>query len=683
MNTRALLLILLGIGFALSLPAQKNAERLARIDKRLNILIEEGTQLGKPVTISLTGPIQELVSFLAESTGTSITVAPDIRRQVSVTFNKVPVNDILLYLCDNFELELQPTGDIIHLQTYVPPPIRPDVKEPEVGYDARSGLIRMNLRADTLSEILRKVSQVSGQSVSADPLVKNRRITTYINNLPLEAALEQLARSSELRVNFSNGYYLLEDDSDNDPFGAATSTNSSVPAANANSNNPSNTSRNSNSTTTDNGSLRMRRSGDDRINIQAENVSILEIVEEVAKELKHDYYILSDLPATTSTSAARNPRNREQSGQIGGVSASLSEQFVTLQVTDKNFAELLTDLFRNTGYTFEYQRQTYVIGPRISEGIRISRVFKFQYRSARGVADYVPEIMQSGVVIDTLYELNSLVLTGSEDNIEEITHFLHKLDKVVPVVNIELTIIDVQSSKLEEYGIEAGIVSGGREAGGRIISGDDAQNGTDFTFSPDAVNRVLDLLTGQGLINLGRVSPNFYLSLSALQADGIIDIKSTPKLSTLNSHPAILSIGEKRYFQEQQVNFPGFDRPIPVQSAIFREIEANLLVEINPIVSGDEQVTLEIAFEQSEFLENTGPNAPPPSVSRRFESMIRARNGETVVLGGLERELRSNTRNGLPWLSRIPVIGWLFGKQRKAKQKNKLLIFLKPTIING
>ncbi|MEL7249947.1 MAG: hypothetical protein AAFZ63_16320 [Bacteroidota bacterium] len=678
MNARAFILILLCIGFALSLPAQKNAERLARIDKRLNILIEEGAQLGKPVTISLTGPIQELVSFLAESTGTSITVAPDIRRQVSVTFNKVPVNDILLYLCDNFELELQPTGDIIHLQIYVPPPIRPDVKEPEVGYDARSGLIRMNLRADTLSEILRKVSQVSGQSVSADPLVKNRRITTYINNLPLEAALEQLARSSELRVSFSNGYYVLEDDSDNDPFGASTSAE--IPAANTRNNNP----RNSDSTTPNSGNLRLRRSGDDRINIQAENVPILEIVEEVAKELKHDYYILSDLPATTAGGgAARNPRNRDQGGPSREATSSLAEQFVTLQVTDKNFAELLTDLFRNTGYTFEYQRQTYVIGPRISEGIRISRVFKFQYRSARGVADYVPEIMRSDVVIDTLYELNSLVLTGSEDNIEEITHFLHKLDKVVPVVNIELTIIDVQSSKLEEYGIEAGVVSGGREAGGRIISGDDAQNGTDFTFSPDAVNRVLDLLTGQGLINLGRVSPNFYLSLSALQADGIIDIKSTPKLSTLNSHPAILSIGEKRYFQEQQVNFPGFDRPIPVQSAIFREIEANLLVEINPIVSGDEQVTLEIAFEQSEFLENTGPNAPPPSVSRRFESMIRARNGETVVLGGLERELRSNTRNGLPWLSRIPVIGWLFGKQRKAKQKNKLLIFLKPTIING
>jgi type IV pilus assembly protein PilQ len=676
-NKRAILFWIIFCFTSFTLFAQKNAERLTRIDKRLHILIEEGAPLGKPVTISLTGPLQELVAFLAESTGTSITVAPDIRKQVSVTFNKVPVNDILLYLCDNYDLELQPTGDIIHLQSYIPPPPRPRVREPEVGYDARSGLVRMNLRGDTLSEVLRKLSQVSGKSVSADPLVRNRRITTYINNLPLEAALEQLAKSSELSVNYSNGYYLLADDSDYDPFGSPARTNNNSAGNNSNENNR----QRSNQATDDTGNLRIRRSGDDRINVQAENVSILDIVQAVAKELRHDYYILTDLSTNSSSSTVgRNSRSREQ--QTGNT-ISLAEQFVTIQITDKSFAELLTDLFRNTGYTFEYQRQIYVIGPRISEGIRVSRVFQFQYRSAKGIADYVPAIMREGVVIDTLYELNSLVLTGSEDNIAEITHFLHKLDKVVPVITIELTIVDVQSNKLEEYGIEAGLISGGRERGGRIISGDDTQNGTNFTFSPDAVNRVLDLLAGQGLVNLGRVSSDFYLSLSALQADGLVDIQSTPKLSTLNSHPAILSIGQKRYYQEQQVNYPGFDRPIPVQSAIFKEIEANLLIEINPIVSGDEQVTLEIIFEQSEFLEDSGLNAPPPSVSRRFESMIRARNGEMVVLGGLERELKSSSNNGLPWLSRVPVIGWLFGKQRRVKQKNKLLIFLKPTIING
>jgi type IV pilus assembly protein PilQ len=677
-NTRAFILFLLLFGLVGQIAAQKEAERLARIDKRLNILIEEGAALGKPVTISLTGSLQELVSFLAESTSTSITVEPGLNRQVSVTFNKIPVNDILLYLCDNYELDLQPTGDIIHLLTYVPPPDKPNIREPEIGFDARSGLLRMNLRGDTLSEVLRKVSQVSGQSVTAAPLVRNRRVTTYINNLPLEAALDQLAKSNELQVTFANGYYLLEDEQASDPFGTGTNTSGEAATADDNQRRSRNNTRET-STTASN--LRLRRSGDDRINVQAENIPMSELIKAVAKELDLDYYILSGMPAGNAVAGNRNTGNRNTT--VTPATIPLDQELVSLQVKDKNFAELLTDLFRNTDYTFEYQRKTYVIGPRTGEGLRTIRVFQFQYRSARGIEAYVPETLREGVVIDTLYELNSLVLTGSENNIEEISYFLHKLDRVVPVITIELTIVDVQSNKLEEYGVEAGLVSGGRERGGRIISGDDGQNGVDFTFSPGAVNRVLDLLEGQGLVNLGQVSPDFYLSLSALQADGLVDIKSTPKLSTMNSHPAYLSIGEKRYYQEQQVNFPGSDRPIPVQSVIFKEIEANLLIEINPIVSGDEQVTLEIIFEQSEFLSDTGPNAPPPQVSRRFESMIRVRNGETIVLGGLERELKSSSINGLPWISRVPVIGWLFGKQRKARQKNKLLIFLKPTIING
>jgi len=178
------------------------------------------------------------------------------------------------------------------------------------------------------------------------------------------------------------------------------------------------------------------------------------------------------------------------------------------------------------------------------------------------------------------------------------------------------------------------------------------------------------------------VSGDFFLSLKAIEEKGFIEIRSTPKLATLNSHDANLSIGQKRYYLEQQVNFPGNLNPIPVQSNIFKEVEANLDIDIRPFVSGDEQVTLEIFFEQSEFISEVSLNEPPPQVTRKFESMVRMKNGEMIVLGGLERDTKSNTKAGVPFLSRIPVIGWLFGKKRKSKTKDKLLIFVRPTIIN-
>ena len=98
-------------------------------------------------------------------------------------------------------------------------------------------------------------------------------------------------------------------------------------------------------------------------------------------------------------------------------------------------------------------------------------------------------------------------------------------------------------------------------------------------------------------------------------------------------------------------------------------------------MSTDENVTLTISVEKSSFLGRAGENAPPGKATQKFESLVRVKNGEMILLGGLDELKREDSGSGTPLLSRIPVIKWFFSSRKKGKNNSKLHIFIKPTVI--
>ncbi|HEY3390353.1 MAG TPA: type II and III secretion system protein, partial [Prolixibacteraceae bacterium] len=203
----------------------------------------------------------------------------------------------------------------------------------------------------------------------------------------------------------------------------------------------------------------------------------------------------------------------------------------------------------------------------------------------------------------------------------------------------------------------------------------------DMSLGSSTVNEIIDGLNGFGWVNLGKVKPNFYMTLKALEEDGVIDLKSTPQLSTLNGHKAKMSIGNTEYYKEELNNIFG---SMTTQSQVitsYKPVDAELSVSIRPIVDGSEEVTLDIKVEQSDFTTRISEFAPPGKVSRKFESLIRVKDQEMILLGGLEEKEVRETRTGLPFLSRIPILRWIFSAREKSNSKSKLNIFIKPTII--
>ena len=200
-----------------------------------------------------------------------------------------------------------------------------------------------------------------------------------------------------------------------------------------------------------------------------------------------------------------------------------------------------------------------------------------------------------------------------------------------------------------------------------------------MTFGAGAVNDLLGRVSGT--VNLGRVTPNFYLSLQALEEDGVVRLLSTPKLSTLNGHEAVLTSGETQYYKEVQNNYYGTQNPISSESYQWKSVDANLSIKVTPYVSEDRHITLEIEFEQTEFTDRAAEDAPPGTATRSFKSIVKVQNEEMVLLGGLDRNTMENSSRGVPFLARVPVIKWFFGKEKRNKVDRTLNIFIKPTVV--
>src|SRR5262249_28743261 len=147
--------------------------------------------------------------------------------------------------------------------------------------------------------------------------------------------------------------------------------------------------------------------------------------------------------------------------------------------------------------------------------------------------------------------------------------------------------------------------------------------GIDYTFGANSINDFLSRLGRNNSINLGQVTPNFYASLSALEQNNNVDVRSVPKLSTLNGHTANLTIGSKRYYSTRTQNVIPSLTAQTVITEQFTPVEANLTIDIRPIVSGDDQVTLNIKVDISDFIGVPPPNAPPPTSTSKFQSIIR------------------------------------------------------------
>jgi type IV pilus assembly protein PilQ len=605
-------------------------DKYYQLQEKLMILAAgEIPPLNEKINISVTNiPIQEFLRAVSNSSGLNINVAADLNITVVNNFSSVKVIDILMFFCRQYDLNISVVGNIINVfREKAEVPVL--IKKQLVKYDSVKHLVSIECDNEDLGTLARAFVDNTGLNVVPAPGLDLLKVKGYILNMPADNALDNFAFANNLKVRKPDDHvYIFEK---NEPLPVLNNSQQ----------------RRDNTTQIINGSssLKVTRITGDSIAVSAENALLSDIIKEAASQVHMDYFITS-------------PITGESSLQLRGI----------------RFASLLTYLFRNSVYSFQVRDGIYLIGDNKSHELKEFRIIQLQNRTIDTLLTIIPAELKKELELIEFPELNSLLVNGMPDRINTLESFINAVDKVVPNILIEVLIIDAKNSSSLTTAVEAGI-------GTPPTTNSTVFPAVDFNVSSQSINNLINSFNGFGTVKIGQVTPNFYVNLKALETNGIINIRSTPKLSTLNGHSASMSIGNTEYYKEEQNNIYG---SITSQSQIittYKDVKAELQVKIRPVVSGDDQITLEIEVTQEDFTSRISEFAPPGKVARTFKSLIRVKNQEMILLGGLEEKRKSDTGSGVPFLSRVPIIKWFFSSRYKNQSNARLNIFIKPSIV--
>ncbi|HXC62487.1 MAG TPA: hypothetical protein VNV63_07420, partial [Nitrospiria bacterium] len=110
---------------------------------------------------------------------------------------------------------------------------------------------------------------------------------------------------------------------------------------------------------------------------------------------------------------------------------------------------------------------------------------------------------------------------------------------------------------------------------------------------------------------------------------------------------------------------------------------AKLELTVTPHVTSDNQIVMHVKTDKKDPNFNQEVQNIPPLTTRTAETDLLVKNGQTVVIGGIYTRTQSTENLAVPWLSKIPVLGWLFKNESKVDNTTELLIFITPTIQTG
>jgi type IV pilus assembly protein PilQ len=287
---------------------------------------------------------------------------------------------------------------------------------------------------------------------------------------------------------------------------------------------------------------------------------------------------------------------------------------------------------------------------------------------------------------------NALVVQDTESRVAAFAELVRSLDLQVPQVQIEARIVQADTSYSRSLGVQWGASNANSTQGGTGINFVGNQTGPfaeQQTSSTGSITRTFNVNLPAAVAGLASVPGAGFtfgkinslgglaldLRLSAGELLGLTKVIAAPKITTLDKREAKISQGESIPFQTTSL-----------QGTQTTFVDANLELQVTPqITSRDprevgKNVLLKIRATRNAVGARSNP-AGPSIDKREATTQILVRDGETMVIGGIFVDSQTNTVGGVPYLARIPVLGWLFKNKTETIAKQELLIFLTPTIV--
>jgi len=374
--------------------------------------------------------------------------------------------------------------------------------------------------------------------------------------------------------------------------------------------------------------------------------------------------------------------------QLGAAGGGGGARFFVYQVRNgkaENLAQLVGDLFSS--------RRTTTTAPTLAPGQRPTEIRSTPFGTtapsasttttsvtpspAAAAAFQIPGsagATASEVRVIADKDTNSLLILATPADYDVIENALRKLDVVRRQVLVEVTLAEVLLTDDLQFGIDWFIKARNNTTGTLNTMGALPPNGR--VLGPD--NLVPAFSPGLQLIQL--TGNEVRAVLRTFGSEGRAQLLASPQIMVLDNEKAEFKVGSRISVQTQAQT--GISTGTGVLNS-FQYLETGILLAVTPRINSGGLVTLEINQEVSEPTSTgTLANPNPDVATRNAKTSVIVASGESIVLAGLIRENRRRQSDGLPLLSKIPIVGALFGNQTYNRERTELVLVITPKIIS-
>jgi len=280
-------------------------------------------------------------------------------------------------------------------------------------------------------------------------------------------------------------------------------------------------------------------------------------------------------------------------------------------------------------------------------------------------------------------------------------------------VVLEAKIIEVELSDRFQSGINWALLAQqssmnrsalfGQTGGGTLVNGNsNILNSSSETASntgildPRTVSQVVGTATSAfgGAFSLALSTSDFTAFIELLKGQGKVHVLSSPRVSTVNNQQAVIKVGNDEYFVTDVTNTTTTSAGATTQAPdiTLTPFFSGIALDVTPQISKEGFVTLHVhpsvieVTDQSKTITVGGTTQTLPlaySTVRESDTIIRAKSGQVVVIGGLMQDRNDDKRAGVPLLGDLPVLGTLFRHRAQTVKKSELIILLRPVVIGG
>ena len=384
---------------------------------------------------------------------------------------------------------------------------------------------------------------------------------------------------------------------------------------------------------------------------------------------------------------------------------------VSANLYDVTFNEALDAILRVNGFAY-VEEGNFVYVYTIEELAIIeqarrkteSRIYELQYLSATDANEFItPLLSENGTAAyrgdvepgfapttadaggDSYAWSSKLVVNDYPENLDNITLLLTELDTAPSQVVVEATVVQTNVTEDNEFGIDFTSLSNVRIQSlvNPLNAAQDLITGT-LSPAPPVGSNTSAVSSGVGTTNItpfsgglkaGIIQDHVGAFLKVLDQVADTTVLARPRITCLNRQSAQVMVGIKVGYLSTSVT-----ETTTSTSVLF--IDTGIQLNFRPFISPDGMIRLELRPSVSSVSFRTdGANEVPNETTQELTTNIRCRDGETVILGGLFRESSTITRNQVPFLGDIPIIGAAFRGQVDSIIKEEIIFLLTPTII--